>query len=206
MFRGLLQSLAQGLLAGVHARTTTGRGQRVATSLLHALVTYDMISGYGHRIHTPQEGGKAYGVMPLGFMTAETKDGRYLQMCSRAPHLFRNWMRAIGLELFAERGFELATLDEVALAAGFTKGAIYRHFPSKGAFLLALFEQYAAVARAGSGARQATWFVPLTVQFAAQATRDPLLRRRLATVLSEAPDGSSPEGQLLKALARIWPA
>ncbi len=111
-----------------------------------------------------------------------------------------------GLELFAERGFEIATLDEVALAAGFTKGAIYRHFPSKGAFLLALFEQYAAVARAGSGARQAQWFIPLTVQFAAHATRDPLLRRRLATVLAEAPDGATPEGQLLKALARLWPA
>ena len=113
---------------------------------------------------------------------------------------------AAGLELFAERGFDIATLDEVALAAGFTKGAIYRHFPSKGAFLLALFEQYAAVARAGSGARQARWFIPLTVQFAAQATRDPLLRRRLVTVLSEAPEGSTPEGQLLKALARIWPS
>lgn len=113
---------------------------------------------------------------------------------------------AAGLELFAERGFDIATLDEVALAAGFTKGAIYRHFPSKGAFLLALFEQYAAVVRAGSGARQARWFIPLTVQFAAQATRDPLLRRRLVTVLSEAPEGSTPEGQLLKALARIWPS
>lgn len=111
-----------------------------------------------------------------------------------------------GLELFADRGFELATLDEVALAAGFTKGAIYRHFPSKGAFLLALFEQYAAVARAGSGARQASWFLPLTIHFAAQATRDPLLRRRLAIVLSEAPDGSSPDAQLLKALARVFNA
>ena len=111
-----------------------------------------------------------------------------------------------GLRLFAERGLELGTLDEVAQAAGFTKGAIYRQFPSKGAFLLALFEQYAAVARAGSGARQATWFIPLTVQFAAQALRDPLLRRRLAIVLAEAPDGVSPEASLLKALARIWPA
>ena len=118
----------------------------------------------------------------------------------------RSLLVAAGLELFAERGFEIATLDEVALAAGFTKGAIYRHFPSKGAFLLALFEQYAAVVRAGSGARQARWFIPLTVQFAAQATRDPLLRRRLVTVLSEAPEGSTPEGQLLKALARIWPS
>jgi len=110
-----------------------------------------------------------------------------------------------GLELFAERGFEIATLDEVALAAGFTKGAIYRHFPSKGAFLLALFEQYAAVARAGPGARQAPWFISLTVQFAAQAMRDPLLRRRLAIVLAEAPDGGSAEGQLLRALARVLP-
>src|SRR5881392_2828234 len=111
-----------------------------------------------------------------------------------------------GLSVFAERGIEFAPLDDIARTAGFTKGAIYRHFPSKGAFLLALFELYAAVARAGSGARQASWFIPLTVQFAAQATRDPLLRRRLATVLSEAPDGATPESQLLKAIARIWPA
>ena len=109
-----------------------------------------------------------------------------------------------GLRVFAERGVELASLDEVATAAGFTKGAIYRQFPSKGAFLLALFEQYAVVARAGSGARHAPWFVPLTIQFASQATRDPLLRRRLAIVLSEAPNGSSIEGQLLKALARVF--
>src|SRR2546428_10411243 len=86
------------------------------------------------------------------------------------------------VKLFAERGVEAATLDDVAEAAGFTKGAIYRQFPSKGAFLLALFEQYAAVARAGSGARRASWFIPLTIQFAAQAMRDPLLRRRVRLV------------------------
>src|SRR3989442_12729171 len=103
-----------------------------------------------------------------------------------------------GLPLFAERGFDLVTLDEVAEAAGFTKGAIYRQFPSKGGFLLALFEQYAAVARAGAGARRASWFIPLTIQFAAQAMRDPLLRRRFALVLTEAPESATPEGRLLK--------
>src|SRR6266705_4443451 len=111
-----------------------------------------------------------------------------------------------GLRVFAERGLEFGTLDEVAESAGFTKGAIYRQFPSKGAFQLALFEQYAAVARAGPGARQASWFIPLTVQFAAQGMRDPLLKRRFAQVLAEAPDGGSVEGQLLKALSRLWPA
>ncbi|HYU00845.1 MAG TPA: TetR family transcriptional regulator [Gemmatimonadales bacterium] len=108
-----------------------------------------------------------------------------------------------GLRVFAERGIELGSLDEVAQTAGFTKGAIYRQFPSKGTFLLALFEQYAAVARAGAGARHAPWFTPLTLQFAAHAMRDPLLRRRFAVVLAEAPDGASAEGQLLRALARV---
>jgi len=111
-----------------------------------------------------------------------------------------------GLGVFAERGVEFATLDDVAQTAGFTKGAIYRQFPSKGAFMLALFEQYAAVARAGPGARQAPWFIPLTLQFAAHAMRDPLLRRRFAVVLAEAPDGGTADGQLLKALGRVLPS
>jgi AcrR family transcriptional regulator len=118
----------------------------------------------------------------------------------------RSLLIEAGLKVFAERGLELATLDDVAATAGFTKGAIYRQFPSKGAFLLGLFEQYAAVARSGAAARQAPWFVPLTIQFASQALRDPLLRRRFAIVLGEAPDGGTADGQLLKALARIWPA
>src|SRR6266699_4039652 len=61
----------------------------------------------------------------------------------------RSLLVEAGLQVFAERGIELGSLDEVAQTAGFTKGAIYRQFPSKSAFLLALFEQYAAVARAG---------------------------------------------------------
>jgi AcrR family transcriptional regulator len=110
-----------------------------------------------------------------------------------------------GLRVFADRGLDVTTMDEVAEAAGFTKGAIYRHFPSKSAFLLALFEQYAAVDRAGAGARRAPWFLPLTLQFAAHAMREPLLRRRLVVVLAEAPDGGTPEGQLLRAIARVLP-
>jgi AcrR family transcriptional regulator len=110
-----------------------------------------------------------------------------------------------GLRVFAERGIEAGVLDDVAHAAGFTKGALYRHFRSKSAFVLAMFEQYAAVARAGAAARRAEWFVPITLQFAAQAVRDPLLRRRLAVVLTEAPDGGTPDGQLLRAISRVLP-
>src|SRR5436305_13821364 len=80
-----------------------------------------------------------------------------------------------GLSVFAERGIEFATLHDIAQTAGFTKGAIYRQFPSKRAFLLALFEQYAAVALSGAAEREAPWFILLTLQFAAQAMRDPFL-------------------------------
>src|SRR5665213_2603835 len=78
----------QGALAALHHRWLGGGGQRVHTSLLHALVTLDMTSGHGHRIHLVDKSGRVYGVMPLAFMTARCKDGRYLQMCSRFPHLF----------------------------------------------------------------------------------------------------------------------
>src|SRR6266566_9861002 len=115
----------------------------------------------------------------------------------------RSLLLEAGLRLFAQRGFDGTTLDDIADAAGFTKGAVYRQFPSKSAFLLALFEQYAAVARAGAAARQASWFAPLTLQFAAHAMRDPLLRRRFAVVLAESPDAATPAGQLLKAVARV---
>ena len=43
--------------------------------------------------------------------------------------------------VFAERGFETATLDEVAAAAGYTKGAVYSNFASKTDLFIALIER-----------------------------------------------------------------
>jgi AcrR family transcriptional regulator len=48
-------------------------------------------------------------------------------------------LRAAG-EVFAERGFAAASLDQVAAAAGFTKGAVYSNFGSKDELFLALME------------------------------------------------------------------
>src|SRR6478609_1674238 len=52
-------------------------------------------------------------------------------------------LRAAGA-VFAERGFAAATLDQVAAAAGFTKGAVYSNFGSKDELFLALMEAEAA--------------------------------------------------------------
>src|SRR5215218_11122056 len=44
-------------------------------------------------------------------------------------------------EVFARRGFHAATVDEVADAAGYTKGAVYSNFATKDELFLALLDQ-----------------------------------------------------------------
>ena len=43
-------------------------------------------------------------------------------------------------QVFARVGYEKAQVDEIAEAAGFSKGALYAHFTSKEALFLALYE------------------------------------------------------------------
>jgi AcrR family transcriptional regulator len=47
--------------------------------------------------------------------------------------------------VYARRGFDGATLDEVAEEAGFTKGAVYDHFGSKENLLVALLDEHLAL-------------------------------------------------------------
>jgi len=56
-------------------------------------------------------------------------------------------------QVFARRGFEAASLDEVAAAAGYTKGAVYSNFASKTELFVALIERRIEVesARHASG-------------------------------------------------------
>ena len=45
-------------------------------------------------------------------------------------------------EVFAEKGFMAASLDDIAAAAGYTKGAIYKHFATKEDLFLAASDRY----------------------------------------------------------------
>jgi AcrR family transcriptional regulator len=45
-------------------------------------------------------------------------------------------------DVFAEKGFTAATLDDIARAAGYTKGAIYKHFTTKEELFLAVSDRY----------------------------------------------------------------
>jgi AcrR family transcriptional regulator len=45
-------------------------------------------------------------------------------------------------EVFAEKGFMAASLDDIAHVAGYTKGAIYKHFATKEELFLAVSDRY----------------------------------------------------------------
>lgn len=66
-------------------------------------------------------------------------------------------VRDVGTELFAARGFAAVSLDDVAQAAGVTRGAVYHHYRSKAGLFQAVAEQLQAdvadaVVEAASGA------------------------------------------------------
>jgi len=52
----------------------------------------------------------------------------------------RDHLLAAAAQVFAERGFHGASLDEVAAVAGFTKGAVYSNFRNKEGLFLSLFK------------------------------------------------------------------
>jgi AcrR family transcriptional regulator len=106
-------------------------------------------------------------------------------------------------EVFAERGFFAASVEEVAERAGFSMGAVYSNFDSKGDVFLALFEEHIATQVhdylelfevAGTLEQQARggadrWmrylhehpdYYPLFLEFAAYAAREPRMREAFA--------------------------
>jgi AcrR family transcriptional regulator len=118
----------------------------------------------------------------------------------RRRELTRSALEEAAAEVFAEKGLQGASLDEIADRAGFTRGAIYSNFGSKEELLLAVLDWYGkrtleafeAVSRneewdPATGAR--TWsdlvhrdanLALLHVELRLQALRDPQFRQRLA--------------------------
>jgi AcrR family transcriptional regulator len=63
-----------------------------------------------------------------------------LTRAQRRQHTRARLLDAAG-QVFARRGFHAATVDEVAEAAGYTKGAVYSNFANKDELFLALLDQ-----------------------------------------------------------------
>ena len=60
----------------------------------------------------------------------------------------------VAFHIFAERGYDATSMEDVARAAGITKASIYHHVPSKEALLDAAVRSY--LDRASAGAQEGT--------------------------------------------------
>src|SRR5262245_40497036 len=112
----------------------------------------------------------------------------------------RDGLVAAARHVFVERGFHRASLDEIALEAGYTKGAVYSNFADKDALFLAVLdahyerrvEEYTGIMLEGrdydSAARELARFIaeadareprwlPLLSEFIAHAARHDEVRR-----------------------------
>lgn len=113
-------------------------------------------------------------------------------------------MIATAKRLFLEDGFQSTTLDKVAKAAGFTKGAVYSNFRTKDDLCLAVLDEIhaeraaevAAIIAAPTAAQRLTrmteWaervvgepnWTQLELEFSVHARRDEYLRAELANRL-----------------------
>src|SRR5437868_14431653 len=64
----------------------------------------------------------------------------------RRPEARPTELLEAALHVFAQHGYRNARLDDVADAAGVTKGAIYHYFDTKEALLVRVIEHYQALA------------------------------------------------------------
>jgi AcrR family transcriptional regulator len=123
--------------------------------------------------------------------------------------------------VFLEKGYEGATLDGIAEAAGFSKGVVYSQFAGKGDLFLALIEQrieeraaqnlrtvgrrrgtdamVALLRNFERDARDEAGWARVLVEFRARALRDPELNRRYAVLHRVTVD------RLAALLEAVWP-
>lgn len=105
------------------------------------------------------------------------------------------------IRVFAEKGYHGASLDDVADAAGFTKGAVYSNFTRKADLFRALMTR--ETERRGTALRQAIEAVPLELlpDVAGELLRDPdLEQRHRNTLMVESWLAATRDPQLRRAL------
>lgn len=102
------QNAVTGILAALYERNRDGHGQRVATSLLQGLMPYDQGLSLALQVNERKESKRQrpdpFTVMPtLNYHPVQCADGRWIQLGNLLPHLFENFMNAIGLSHLMEK-------------------------------------------------------------------------------------------------------
>ncbi|MBP2385697.1 TetR family transcriptional regulator [Paeniglutamicibacter kerguelensis] len=97
---------------------------------------------------------------------------RQVRSAGRPPRIDPDAVAAVAVRLFAARGYEATSMDEIAAAAGIGRKSLYRYFPSKSALVWGGLEEATAASRGILGDRDAS------------APGDPLEVLRAAAVAS----------------------
>lgn len=90
------------------------------------------------------------------------------------------------MQLFWQRGYEAASLQDLQAATGLSKSSLYQTYPSKQAWFVAAFSRYVAQRRA-----------LLLEQLDASASPLAFIRERLLSVLEDDGPGGVPRGCML---------
>lgn len=89
-------------------------------------------------------------------------------------------------ELFAQRGYRGASLEEIAETAGFSKGAVYSNWANKEALFLELLDAERSQRPADGLPTQATGWALATLDFFLDAIHSPETREALAARYGDA--------------------
>ena len=173
--------------AAAEVRLELGSAKRETSAAMREAMTE--LRGALAEIWEPEPGGRAGGSGSGGRMSrAERKE------------MTRELLLDAAIDVFAEKGYHGASLDDVADAAGFTKGAVYSNFTRKSDLFRALLER--ETGRYGAALTQTVAAAPLDllpdvaaellaapesdqqtrtlmVEFWLAAARDPSLRAQL---------------------------
>ena len=102
-------ALIRGITSALFVRDKTGRGQRVETSMLQAVTTYDHVSWiHGQLVENlpdsyPSDGTVGTGrPNPTGYLPARTKDGQWIQLGNVVERLFRSMMHSLDMDFIYE--------------------------------------------------------------------------------------------------------
>jgi AcrR family transcriptional regulator len=102
------------------------------------------------------------------------------------PEATRRGLLVAAAEVFAERGFAAASLEEIASRAGLTRGAFHWHFKSKKELFIAVMQERAAraIADRDDVAAQTGSFAGFNVAQRQTSARRPTDQQRRAVVLA----------------------
>ena len=119
-------ALIRGITAALFVREMTGKGQRVETSMLQAVTTYDHVSWiHGQLVENQPDAYPPDPTVgtgrpnPTGYLPARTKDGHWIQLGNVVERLFRSMMHSLDMDFIYEdpQLKSAPRLDQEAVAA-----------------------------------------------------------------------------------------